>query len=803
MQIKKIISLTLACSIFSGMNFIGIKAANASVSQKYQSVGVTGFNKDLIANGNNTPSASTTDDFDGPTCESVLYDIEYRTTTDGGASYHLSHGLPDNGVINSNNLVGATYQLEDYSGNNALVLKGAETGTLTLKTPGAYKELAILSASSNGASDFSVTLNYSDGSSDTKDFTVPDWCATSSAYAIQSLGRVSRKTGDTSGDNAGANYPGLYDNLIDANPSKLVTSIKFSKKADAGNDSKTGIFAVCGIAPDGVPSAPTASDATEIKTTSFKANWESVSGVTNYMLDVSTDSDFNNILEGYNNIQVSGTTYDVIGLDSNKTYYYRVRATNNNGQSFSSNSSAVTTSKEVTTPAAVTYTLKYEAGEGGTIQGDSLQVVNEGDNGTTVTAVANAGYHFVQWSDGKASASRTDINVGSDMSVSAIFAIDSSSGSSSSSSSSNHSTSNTEEIKVNVTDGNSNNSVSQVNIERTTASDGSKKDTVNYTESKAKETIEQLTKEGKDTARIVIPDPKNEVSETTVNIPRETLSTLSSGNVNLEINTENARISLPKQTVQGLSENENKDLYFNLVPIKDAAKQQEIQANASKEAVMQVVSGNNSVQALGKPIAIETNMSGRQVDITLPLKDINIPTDSTSRQAFLNDLGIYIEHSDGTKEFVKGEIVEYSTGVYGIKFTVTKFSSFTIVKLNQQGAGSWQNSAQGWKYIVNGQPAIGWKQINEAWYLMDSTGIMETGWKQDNGIWYLLRDNGSMATGWVQLNGLWYFLEHSGAMATGWKQYNGKWYYLYSNGSMASNTEIDGYILGSDGSWIN
>ncbi|WP_347707942.1 hypothetical protein [Clostridium sp. C2-6-12] len=188
--------------------------------------------------------------------------------------------------------------------------------------------------------------------------------------------------------------------------------------------------------------------------------------------------------------------------------------------------------------------------------------------------------------------------------------------------------------------------------------------------------------------------------------------------------------------------------------------------------------------------------------MTLPLKDINIPADSTSRQSFLNDLGIYIEHSDGTKEFVKGEIVEYETGVYGIKFSINKFSNFTIVKLNQQTAGSWQNSVQGWKYIINGQPATGWKQINGTWYLMDSTGIMQTGWKQDNGTWYLLRDNGSMATGWLQSNGLWYFLENSGAMKTGWKQDGGKWYYLYSNGSMASNTVIDGYTLDASGAWI-
>ena len=49
---------------------------------------------------------------------------------------------------------------------------------------------------------------------------------------------------------------------------------------------------------------------------------------------------------------------------------------------------------------------------------------------------------------------------------------------------------------------------------------------------------------------------------------------------------------------------------------------------------------------------IETNMQNRPVLLTLPL-----PTDITEEQ--LNHLAIYIEHSDGTKEVVRGKIVEY------------------------------------------------------------------------------------------------------------------------------------------------
>jgi predicted outer membrane repeat protein len=70
-----------------------------------------------------------------------------------------------------------------------------------------------------------------------------------------------------------------------------------------------------------------------------------------------------------------------------------------------------------------TYTLTYTADANGTITGTSSQTVNHGASGTQVTAVANTGYHFVNWSDGILTASRTDTNATADKSVTATFAI--------------------------------------------------------------------------------------------------------------------------------------------------------------------------------------------------------------------------------------------------------------------------------------------------------------------------------------------------------------------------------------------
>ena len=69
----------------------------------------------------------------------------------------------------------------------------------------------------------------------------------------------------------------------------------------------------------------------------------------------------------------------------------------------------------------ITYTFTYSAGSHGTITGVSPQTVNAGSSGTAVTAVADSGYHFVNWSDSSTANPRTDINASGDISVSAIF----------------------------------------------------------------------------------------------------------------------------------------------------------------------------------------------------------------------------------------------------------------------------------------------------------------------------------------------------------------------------------------------
>jgi hypothetical protein len=68
------------------------------------------------------------------------------------------------------------------------------------------------------------------------------------------------------------------------------------------------------------------------------------------------------------------------------------------------------------------YTLTYSAGANGSITGTSPQAISSGSSGTVVTAVADTGYHFVNWSDASTSASRIDTNFLSNNTYTANFA---------------------------------------------------------------------------------------------------------------------------------------------------------------------------------------------------------------------------------------------------------------------------------------------------------------------------------------------------------------------------------------------
>ncbi len=348
-------------SIFLILNLvlltITLKSNVYADESQFQPIVVTGFNEDLIADNTdgNSASTSTTKSFDAVTwgANNVMYSVDFRGPLNPSTA--PTYGLPINRVIDSSQNPGVSYTLEPYDNNNALLLIDQDdSGTLTLETSGAYEKIIVLASSASGDSEFDVTLNFSDGTNFNTSFIAPDWY-NGNGYAIKGIGRVSRTNeydldGSFSGDD---DNPRLYDCFIDntLQKTKLLTSISFKKTSITG---RTAILAVAGQKSAGAPTTPVTSSASNIVGTSFEANWEAVAGATSYYLDVATNSSFTQLVTGYNNLDTGDiTSYHVTGLDNNSTYYYRVRAVNANGVSFSSSNTSVTTLSDDATIVSV------------------------------------------------------------------------------------------------------------------------------------------------------------------------------------------------------------------------------------------------------------------------------------------------------------------------------------------------------------------------------------------------------------------------------------------------------------------
>ncbi|QOS81806.1 S-layer homology domain-containing protein [Paenibacillus sp. JNUCC31] len=234
-------------------------------------------------------------------------------------------------------------------------------------------------------------------------------------------------------------------------------------------------------------------------------------------------------------------------------------------------------------------------------------------------------------------------------------------------------TSKQEQIVVDVNGANGTN-LTKTPITRTTEANGMMKDLVKMSEAIAKESVEKAKQLNMNTARIVIPDTKDAVSETSIELPKAAVKQLNDGGLNLEISTANAVISVPTRSIAGFDQ----DLYFRVVPLKKESERKEVEERAKKEHLIQQITPNSNVKVLARPVEIETNMQSHEVTLTLPLRD-SLPTDPAARQQVLDNLAVYIEHSDGTRELIRGKLVKLSDSSEGIEFTVNKFSTFTLV----------------------------------------------------------------------------------------------------------------------------
>ncbi len=162
---------------------------------------------------------------------------------------------------------------------------------------------------------------------------------------------------DVATDAAFTSFVSGYSNLIvnnvtTYNVTNLTANTTYYYRVRADNGCSTSSNSNTITFGTTAPVSPTATPADNFTCTSMNANWGAVSGASNYFLDVATDAAFSAIVTGYNNLNVGNvTTYNIVGLVANTTYYYRVRADNGCSISLNSNTISIGTTAPISPTA--------------------------------------------------------------------------------------------------------------------------------------------------------------------------------------------------------------------------------------------------------------------------------------------------------------------------------------------------------------------------------------------------------------------------------------------------------------------
>lgn len=201
----------------------------AGQQASYVPVQVTGYNADVIANGQGPAARSTTHTVDrGDTRERWCFaDSTFRTP----AGLRPTRALPPSGFFRSRTTQGLTYQMGSSSGNNSLRIDGAASGTLTLVSPQTCNELMVLATEGNGSSaPKTFTVTFTDGTQQVfRNTRVPDWFGGGTTPAIVVGSRIN--VVNDAIDNR-TNDPSIYEvrlSLDAANYGKRVQSLGVSK----------------------------------------------------------------------------------------------------------------------------------------------------------------------------------------------------------------------------------------------------------------------------------------------------------------------------------------------------------------------------------------------------------------------------------------------------------------------------------------------------------------------------------------------------------------------------------------------
>lgn len=235
-------------SFFALFLFSTFLITSLTTKAQFIPVSVSGFNQDVIAESGNSSLTTTSIAMDGvPASNNVMYTAGFANTNSFGGG-----GIPDNGVITD---PAGSYQMADYSSNNALVIPRNQNGDLTLSAPSSFSKIRILCLSTEGPSLVNVKLFFSDGTTTNAltNTNINDWFNATGNVVLSGFGRCNRVSPVTSASAFPINPSMFYIeiSLSCTDAQKALQKINFSNVTTAGTNApfpNAIFFAVSGKA---------------------------------------------------------------------------------------------------------------------------------------------------------------------------------------------------------------------------------------------------------------------------------------------------------------------------------------------------------------------------------------------------------------------------------------------------------------------------------------------------------------------------------------------------------------------------
>ncbi|MGI4863209.1 MAG: gliding motility-associated C-terminal domain-containing protein [Janthinobacterium lividum] len=370
----------------------------ASAQTVYAPVPITGYTQDVIANGPGAVSASTTIDMDNGAVGNRFNFVAADFVSPTGAT--PVNALANTGIVNSLATPGITYKLGPYGANNSLRLTtSGTTGTLTFTIPQSAGYVYLLGASGNGASTFTATVVFTDGTSQVfTGRTLADWFGGANPV-IQGVGRVNY---DSNVLQSGTD-PRIYEvqlALLSTNYAKNIQRIDIAKTSTLGslNILAVSIGAVCPSPPVGGTAAASITRLCAGTSTNLSATGASAGASLSYQWQASTNG-------GTTWADIASATTTTYTATPTATTQYRLRAT-------CGGSSGISTAVTVTVEPRDVATLAYSGSPfcqtsngttapvfspaGGTFSGTPGLVINA-STGVVNLASSTVGAHTVTY----------------------------------------------------------------------------------------------------------------------------------------------------------------------------------------------------------------------------------------------------------------------------------------------------------------------------------------------------------------------------------------------------------------------